>query len=235
MHPLLPLSTILPLILLPFTLASTLTLLLPAGLNPLPPSTHATLLTTNLTLKAPLRRSNSFSFANVPPGDYLCEVYSRDYFFSPMRVDVDPKKRIEVWRTYRGNEWGNKGERMGGSVDGKEEEVRIEVKSQGEKGYYEGRGGFSPLTLLKNPMILIAIFGMAMMVGMPYLLESMDPEMRKEFEESQKSGPLAGVTAATNPMQNFDMAAWMAGSGKSEKSVSTGAEEGGGGKARRRG
>ena len=58
-----------------------------------------------------------------------------------MRVDVDAQKGIEVWRTYRGNEWGNKGERMGGSVDGKEEEVRIEVKTQGEKGYYEGRGG----------------------------------------------------------------------------------------------
>ena len=64
---------------------------------------------------------------------------------------------------------------------------------------------------------------------------AVDPETRKEFEESQKSGPLAGVSAATNPMQNFDMAAWMAGSGKSEKSFTTGAEEGGGGKARRRG
>ncbi|MCJ1387241.1 hypothetical protein MMC18_000081 [Xylographa bjoerkii] len=235
MYPLFPLSTILPLIFLPFTLTTTLTLLLPAELHPLPPSTHATLLTTNFTLTAPLRRSNSFSFANVPSGDYLCEVYSRDYFFSPMRVDVDAEKGIEVWRTYRGNEWGNKGERMGGIGEKKDEEVRVEVKTQGEKGYYEGRGGFSPLTLLKSPMILIAIFGMGMMVGMPYLLDSMDPETRKEFEESQKSGPLAGVTAATNPMQNFDIAAWMAGSGKSEKSVSTGADEGGGGKARRRG
>ena len=141
MHPLLPLSAALPLVLLPFTLASTLTLLLPSGLNQLLPSTHATLLTTNLTLKAPLRRSNSFSFANVPPGDYLCEVYSRDYFFSPMRVDVDAEKGIEVWRTYRGNEWSNKGEKIGGSANGKEEDVRIEVKTQGEKGYYEGRGG----------------------------------------------------------------------------------------------
>ncbi|MCJ1402335.1 hypothetical protein MMC11_005555 [Xylographa trunciseda] len=204
MHPPLLLSTILPLILLPSTLASTLTLLLPTGLPPLPPSTHATLLTTNLTLSAPLRRSNSFSFATLPPGEYLCEVYSRDHFFAPMRVDVDAAKGIEVWRTYRGNEWGNKGERVGGSVDGAEEEVRVEVRTQGEKAYYEGRGG-------------------------------LDPETRKEFEESQKSGPLAGVSAATNPMQNFDIAAWMAGSGKSEKSVSTGAEEGAGGKARRRG
>ncbi|MCJ1407817.1 hypothetical protein MMC19_001888 [Ptychographa xylographoides] len=79
------------------------------------------------------------------------------------------------------------------------------------------------MSYLKSPMILIAIAGMGMMVGMPYLLDSMDPETKKEFEEAQKSGPLAGVSsAAANPMQGFDMAAWMAGSGKS---ASSGADE----------
>ncbi|KAI4122458.1 MAG: hypothetical protein LQ347_006488, partial [Umbilicaria vellea] len=42
-----------------------------------------------------------------------------------------------------------------------------------------------------------------------------DPEMKKEFEEHQKkspiSGALAGGAAGGNPLQNFDMAAWMAG------------------------
>jgi hypothetical protein len=30
----------------------------------------------------------------------------------------------------------------------------------------------NPMSLLKNPMILIAVVGVGMMVGMPYLLDS---------------------------------------------------------------
>lgn len=59
-----------------------------------------------------------------------------------------------------------------------------------------------------------------------------DPDLKKEFEESQKSNPLSGMTR-TNPMTDFDVAGWMAGSGS--KSTSSGADDVGGSKARRRG
>ena len=36
--------------------------------------------------------------------------------------------------------------------------------------------------------------------------------MRAEFEAQQKKSPLSGGAAAANPLQSFDMAAWMAGS-----------------------
>lgn len=35
--------------------------------------------------------------------------------------------------------------------------------------------------------------------------------MKKEFEEQQKNSILSGGAAGANPLQNFDMAAWMAG------------------------
>ena len=173
---------------------------------------------------------------------------------------------VEAYQTFRGNEWDNKGERLGAGVD-----VNVNVRVLTEKNFYESRGGceyhlvqkglqdtcqraqgltrlstpVSLLGLLKNPMILIGIFGMGMMIGMPYLLDNstsfltladhhitraptnfvtVDPEMKKEFEEQQKSSPLAGVTSGGGPMQGFDMAAWMAGktapsSSTEEKSV----------------
>lgn len=34
------------------------------------------------------------------------------------------------------------------------------------------RGVVSPLSLLKNPMILIAVVGLAFVVGMPYIMDS---------------------------------------------------------------
>lgn len=92
-------------------------------------------------------------------------------------------------------------------------------------------------------MILIAGFGMLMVFGMPYLLENskylpissipnilylidvratVDPEMRAEFEEKQKSSSantlLAGAQPGANPLGNFDAAAWLAGAGTKKSS-----------------
>lgn len=87
-------------------------------------------------------------------------------------------------------------------------------------------------------MVLIGIVSLGFFMGMPYLMDSMDPEMKKEFEEQQKKSVLSGGTNA-NPLQNFDMAAWMAGAtrGSSSGGGSAGREEGeggGGGSGRRR-
>lgn len=60
----------------------------------------------------------------------------------------------------------------------------------------------------------------------------MDPELRAEFEERQKSSPLTGGQAAANPLQNFDAAAWLAGgstkseSGSGQRKVQAPVEKG---------
>ena len=110
-------------------------------------------------------------------------------------------------------------------------------------------------------MILIAVVGLAFVVGMPYLLDnstslpstsksipdvfkfnmanainSVDPEMKKEFEEQQKKSVLSGGANTANPLQNFDMAAWMA--GKTAGASGQASNEGSGGSGsnvRRRG
>jgi ER membrane protein complex subunit 7 len=67
------------------------------------------------------------------------------------------------------------------------------------------------LSFLKSPMILMALFSMALIFGMPYLLDNMDPESRAEFEEMQKQSPLSSATNPAAQLQNFDFASWMAG------------------------
>lgn len=117
----------------------------------------------------------------------------------------------------------------------------------------------SPLSILKNPMIMIAGVGMILVFGMPYLMDNskttypgftsantqtlwratwhirralanpdlVDPEMKAEFEERQKSSPISGSGAgATNPLQNFDPAAWLAGSGTKTEEVNPVVEKG---------
>lgn len=131
---------------------------------------------------------------------------------------AEGEEKVEVWGTFRGNEWSNKGEVIEVKEVAKEgidsKGMRVwgfEGKVAAGKEYLMERSGFSPLSILKNPMILIAIVSMGIVFGMPYLMDNMDPEMREEFEARSKTGPLAGGPQA-NPLQGFDAAAWLAGS-----------------------
>ena len=68
---------------------------------------------------------------------------------------------------------------------------------------------------------------------------TVDPEMKKEFEEQQKKGILGtGGGNAANPIANFGMAAWMAGTTTTPAAGSgqdQGGDNGGGSRQRRRG
>ncbi|KAF2097451.1 hypothetical protein NA57DRAFT_77708 [Rhizodiscina lignyota] len=223
---------------LPVSLAALITVSIPNTplVNPssLPASTHATLDEHGVKLDAPITRANTFVFHNVSSGSYLLSVFCKDYAFENLRIDVTgEEERIEAWQTFRGNEWDNKGESRAGVVPG-----QVEVRPVVAKDYYQQRSGFSVLSFLKSPMILMALFSLVMIVGMPKLLENMDPEARAEFDEMQKT---TGLGAASNPasaMQNFDLAGWMAGatSGSGSNTPAQQPEERGGkGGQRRRG
>ena len=148
----------------------------------LPPSTHAVLLgPPGVRFNAPIRRDNTFVFTDLPEASYLLTLHSRDHFFPPFRVDVTRTvaankgttdtsyvEKIEVWQTFRGNEWSNKGPSLGSG----EGEVTIQVRPSGVKEFYQDRGGFNIMGFLKSPMILMALVSVVMIFGMPYLMEN---------------------------------------------------------------
>ncbi|KAH6642653.1 hypothetical protein C7974DRAFT_385881 [Boeremia exigua] len=192
-------------------------------------TTHATLQSNGSPLDAYLTRSNTFNFNNVSVGSYLATVHCRDYAFEPLRIDVsieesvegsgEKKEVIKSWQTFLGNEWDNKGESRGEGGNG----LVIEARPVGQKQFYQERAGFSPLSFLKNPMILMAVFSGLLMFGMPKLMENMDPEMKAEMEEMQKNGVLgSGTTQTAQQIQNFDLASWMAGKTTDSNSNSRG-------------
>ncbi|KAK8220628.1 hypothetical protein IWZ01DRAFT_536646 [Phyllosticta capitalensis] len=205
-------------------------------------STHATLHSSGPALSAPLRRDNTFAFDDVAPGSYLLSVHCRDYAFENLRVDVGKEKGeqgkeeevVRAWQTFRGNEWDNRGEKRGEARGGK---ANVDVRLLGSKEYYIQRAGFSPISFLKNPMILMGLFSLGLIVGMPYLMDNMDEETRAEFEEMQKKSPLASAGNPAAQLQNFDLASFLAGKTNQEQETpKQGAgERSGGGGARRRG
>ncbi|KAI4599246.1 hypothetical protein KJ359_002205 [Pestalotiopsis sp. 9143b] len=213
------------------TSTTSLTLAVPASQylpNPqaLPPSTHATLTALGRPRHAaPLSVANAFVFHNVTPGSYLADVHSAAYGFAPLRVDVlepeTPAHRpaVRVWETHRGNEWANKGEEVvnAGGAAASSSGPSFAVRCLGKKVFFQERGKFSILTILKNPMILMGLASMGIFFGMPKLVENMDPEMRAEWEEQQKKNPMnsimgGGGSGGGSSMSSFDMASFMAGS-----------------------
>ncbi|KFY33899.1 hypothetical protein V494_07229, partial [Pseudogymnoascus sp. VKM F-4513 (FW-928)] len=165
---------------------------------------------------APLGVASTFDFRNVSAGSYLLDVVGGTHVFAPLRVDIaegEGQDAVQAWGTWRGNEWENKGEVVEVGVWGRDGRV-VEVKAVGPKEYLIERTGFSPLSILKNPMILMAGVAMLLMFGMPKLMENMDPETRAEFEERQKSSPMNSLLngqASQGGAANFDAAAWLAG------------------------
>ncbi|OJD26312.1 hypothetical protein ACJ73_02314 [Blastomyces percursus] len=273
--------------LLTYATASILTITIPPSNllpnpNSLPASTHATLTTlrsapsasssssgtstpASLRLKAPLSRKSSFVF-NIPSGQvqgpqsFLLDIYSRDYIFAPYRVDVNADGSVVgVWETYRGNAWDNRGVEKGMVRVG--EVAVVEARVMGMRKFYEERTGFSPLSLFKNPMILLVVFALAVTVGMPYLMDMMDPETRAEFERHSRKGRTAaindinakaGAVAGANAIRGagpgagagagaggFDLAGWMAGTSQGpmaalDSTVKAAASGRGGGSGARR-
>ena len=51
-------------------------------------------------------------------------------------MDVNAQGVVEVWQTFRGNEWDNRGEKIGAGTD-----INVEVKVVGKKNFFESRGG----------------------------------------------------------------------------------------------
>ncbi|KEF63463.1 uncharacterized protein A1O9_01441 [Exophiala aquamarina CBS 119918] len=191
----------------------------------LPSSTHATLTSgTEPPRRALLRRGDYFDFSNITTvGSHLLEVHSRDFVFAPYRIDIAPSADSAesvisgAWETYRGTKWEDRGVAL---VAAPTKDLALSVKTLSGKNFYEQRQGFNPMSLLKNPMILMAVVALAFTFGMPKLMENMDPEMRAEYDEMQKSSPMGSVTRAMQgggggSADGFDLAGFLAGSGKS--------------------
>lgn len=198
----------------------------------LPSSSHAILLgPPGIRYDAPIRRDNTFIFADLPDESYLLTLHARDYFFPPLRVDIvknegEASQNISAWQTFRGNEWSNKGPSFGTGKD----ELTITVRPAAEKQFYQVRGGFNVLSFLKSPMILMGLVSVGLVFGMPYLMANsalintfkasdngftdmftVDEDAKAEFEEMSKNSPLTGSTGAASQMQNFDLAGFLAG------------------------
>jgi hypothetical protein len=169
-------------------------------------------------VQAVIRRGNYFEFPNITStGSHLLDIYTRDYVFAPYRIDIAPSSTsgqthiTGAWETFRGTKWEDRGVAL---VAAPTTELSLSAKVVSRKNFYEQRQGFNPLSLLKNPMILMGVVALAFTFGMPKLMENMDPEMKAEYEEMQKKSPMNSMQKAMQGgggPEGFDLASFLAG------------------------
>jgi hypothetical protein len=126
--------------LLSVALSVSLTLYLPPKPNPftLPSTTHATLTSIHHRQSAPLSAVNTFVFQNVTAGEsYLVDVHCQTQAYHPLRIDVGATGEVSGWETFRGNDWGNKGEALEVKEVGAGKAV--ELRALGVKNYFMER------------------------------------------------------------------------------------------------
>ena len=95
-----------------------------------------------------LKSSGEFVIHNVPPGTYLVEVYSPNFVFEPVRVDISSKtgkiraRRVNLLKptavshiTYP-----------------------LRFKAERQANFFEKRESWNLLSTLKNPMVYIYIY-----------------------------------------------------------------------------
>lgn len=185
---------------------------------------------------APIRVDGEFHFHDVDAGSYLLSTHCPSHSFLPLRVDVGQSQStasrsqldataaadgqeaaddaqpddVVVYRTTRGGEWN--------AVLGREP-YPINLLAVGAREYYASAQSFSVYKLLKNPMVLLGIFGAFTVFVMPQIVQWIDPEGAEEMHRirAEKAKEAANARPKDNPvekLQNFDVSGWLAGKQK---------------------
>jgi ER membrane protein complex subunit 7 len=136
------------------------------------------------------RLNGNFTIHDVIPGIYLLEVHSPIHHFSQVKCQFKPDAVIEQKPVFSCLEYHFPGA-LKQPMD-----VPLVLTALGTYDYFEGKRGFSILSLLKNPMVLMMVVTCGFMYFLPKMMENMDPEeramMQKQMARQQNPQQMLG-------------------------------------------
>mmetsp|Transcript_115165 Transcript_115165/g.332684 ORF Transcript_115165/g.332684 Transcript_115165/m.332684 type:complete len:214 (-) Transcript_115165:7-648(-) len=129
------------------------------------------------------RSDGSFVIYDVPPGIHQLDVQSTIFHFGQVKVQLleeslDAPNCLEY--AYPG-------------AAKTAIKYPLELIAHATYDYYEPKRGFSIFGLLKNPMVLMMLVSAGLMVGMPKLMEGLDPEEKEQMRKQ--------MAAQSNPTE----------------------------------
>ncbi|EJD04925.1 uncharacterized protein FOMMEDRAFT_81026 [Fomitiporia mediterranea MF3/22] len=126
-----------------------------------------------------IRRDGSFSIPDVDEGSYILNVLSHDIMFDSFRVDVhSPGESLPDVRPY-----------VQGTPHNPPSTITLQypiaLTPRQKANYFVEPQSFNALGMLQNPMVLMMLVMGVLVIGLPYLIKNLDPEVAKELNERQ--------------------------------------------------
>lgn len=136
------------------------------------------------------RRDGNFTIHDIVPGIYLLDVHSPTHHFSQVKCLFKPDAVKEGKPAFNCLEYLYPGAPKQAVAD------ILVINALATYEFFEVRKGFSILSMMKNPMVLMMLFTVGIMYAMPKLMEGLEPEererMQKQMEMQQNPTKMLG-------------------------------------------
>uniref|UniRef100_A0A182JVX4 ER membrane protein complex subunit 7 beta-sandwich domain-containing protein n=1 Tax=Anopheles christyi TaxID=43041 RepID=A0A182JVX4_9DIPT len=116
-----------------------------------------------------LREDGSFLISSVPSGSYVVEIVNPDYFYEPVRVEINPKGKFRA----RKLNYVQPSQVL-------QLPYPLKLKALTRFRYFQQREQWKITDFLFNPMVLMMILPLGIMLILPKIMS--DPETKKEME-----------------------------------------------------
>ena len=128
----------------------------------------------NLHLYFNFRKDGSFEINGLNPGSYLVEVTNPDYFYQPLRVDINSKGKIRARKVNYIQ-----------SSAVQQVAYPLKFRSKSPFKYFQVRETWRLTDFFFNPMVLMMILPLILIAILPKLMNAADTESQKELQNLQ--------------------------------------------------
>ncbi|KAK2178026.1 hypothetical protein NP493_565g02013 [Ridgeia piscesae] len=122
-----------------------------------------------------LKSDGTFSVNNVPSGSYVVEVTHPTYEFEAIRVDINSKGKFRARRLNNVQT---------SSVQTVSYPLRF--KARGKAAYFQQREQWRITDILMNPMVMMMLLPFLVIMVLPKLMNTADPEAQKDLQNQMK-------------------------------------------------
>ncbi|XP_058061759.1 ER membrane protein complex subunit 7 homolog [Anopheles bellator] len=130
-----------------------------------------------------LREDGTFVISSVPSGSYVVEIINSDYFYEPVRVEINPKGKFRARKLNHVQ-----------PSQVLQLPYPLKLKALTRFRYFQQREQWKITDFLFNPMVLMMILPLGIMLILPKIMS--DPETKKEMEN-------LNLSKMTNEMPEF--------------------------------
>ena len=119
------------------------------------------------------QEDNSFVISGLQSGSFLLEVSNPDFYYEPVRVDVNSKGKVRARKV--NNVQPSQVNQL---------PYPLRLKSPGRFKYFQQREEWKISDMLMNPMIIMMVLPLLLITVLPKMMN--DPETKREMEQMQQ-------------------------------------------------